>query len=103
MFAYASGKQELVRQQGGAVGSRERAERPGVTVPVAAARMGFGVNTIYRAVEDGTLPCITFRGGRQISAPLVDFIASAIRSGRSGTVEGLAAEWLAMQRQPVPA
>ena len=79
----------------------ETAEDGRLWVPIsdAALRLGVHRNTVTRAIDDGDIPFITFRGTRRIAAALVTYVVAAINSGRSGAVEDFAAEWVAEQQQ----
>ena len=66
-----------------------------VLLPVseAARRIGLHANTITRAIEDGELPTVKFRGRQRVSAALLDYVISAVNSGRDGSVAQFAAEF----------
>jgi hypothetical protein len=74
-------------------GTREAV--PCLAVSATARLWGFHINTLLRAMEDGTLPYVTFRSARKIATPLAEYVAAAIRSGRTGSVEQWAAEYVA--------
>ena len=69
----------------------KRMARLWLPISVTARRLGFHVNTVTRAMDDGTLPFIRFRGTRRLAAGLVDYVERAVRSGRTGSVEDFAA------------
>ena len=70
-----------------------------LSVPKAAARLMVSYSTVVRLMEAGALQCVRQRSRRKASGPQVDYVVAAIRSGRNGSLEGFAAEWLAAQQQ----
>jgi excisionase family DNA binding protein len=76
-----------------------------VLLPVreTALRLGVSVSTVSRMIDDQTLQCVRQRRHRKTIAAQVAYILAAIAAGRSGSIEGFAAEWLAKRPQQAAA
>jgi excisionase family DNA binding protein len=64
-----------------------------------AATLGLSPMTVYRRIWNETWPSTRSGSKRLISAALIDYVMGAIDSGRSGSVEDFAAEWVAQQQK----
>jgi transposase len=72
-----------------------------LSITEAASRLMVSYSTVVRLMDasEPALACVRQRSRRKANAAQVDYVVAAIRSGRTGSVEGFAAEWLAAQKQ----
>ena len=69
-----------------------------VPISAAALRLGVSRSTVARLIEDEALQCVRQRSRRRVNPAQIDYVIRAVTSGRSGSVEGFALEWLALQQ-----
>jgi hypothetical protein len=71
-----------------------------ISITEAARRLMVSYTTVVRLMDEDepALACVRQRSRRKANAAQVDYVVAAIRSGRTGSLEGFAAEWLAAQK-----
>jgi len=72
---------------------------PFLTHREAAERLHVSVRTVGRLMNKGALSFMRQCQQRKPYAGQVDYIASAIRAGRTGSIREIGAEWTAAQQK----